>query len=431
MNLSFTKLQLGALVIVVISYPSLPADQRRSSSLNNRRWWDKKHEQDMIDLSHFKETNISSSSSSSSYSSFNDIKRRYEIESSMLEIEEYQQENRQFVYGTCTCSSTSLNCGPFSQLSIITFPVCAYAFLTSPGCTITSCPSVTYYFSSCSATSTCSTVCSSVSITGSCSQSCITFTSLSAIYYTSASSVSLFGPAYGTSTGGDGIITSCQWSGTSVITSTSSTSSVSSIYSTGCNTLTSTICTTTTSLVVTTSSSTVSSTNRRRIVAIAAAVAVAAAVAIAVGIGVGVPAVQTANEMQQQRDQVLQNVAVFLSSMAPTPLNLLPIPVTGLSFRNDGGCDDGSILFPADGRCHPVLRQGPCPDRNHWLTVDPITLLGRCSPRLCGSGRVFVGRDGLCHNDDDTSECSGGRKLFYSAYGDPICDCPMGQYPFP
>ena len=375
MNQCFTKLLLGALVIVVISYPSLPADQRRSSSLNNRRWWDKKHEQDMIDLSHFKETNISSSSSSSSYSSFNDIKRRYEIESSMLEIEEYQQENRQFVYGTCTCSSTSLNCGPFSQLSIITFPVCAYAFLTSPGCTITSCPSVTYYFSSCSATSTCSTVCSSVSITGSCSQSCITFTSLSATYYTSASSVSLFGPAYGTSTGGDGIITSCQWDG-ATFKSTSSTSSLSSIYSTGCNTLTSTICTTTTtspSVIVTTSSTVSNNTNRRRIVAIAAGVAVVAAVAIAVGVGVGVPAVQTANEMQQQLDQVLQNVAVFLSSMAPTPLHLQPIPVTGPSFRNDGDCDDGSILFPADGRCHPVLRQGPCPDRNHWLTVDPIT----------------------------------------------------------
>jgi hypothetical protein len=44
---------------------------------------------------------------------------------------------------------------------------------------------------------------------------------------------------------------------------------------------------------------------------------------------------------------------------------------------------------------------------------------------------VFVGRDGLCHDILDTKECRGGRRLYYSAYGDPICDCPVGQYPFP
>ena len=44
---------------------------------------------------------------------------------------------------------------------------------------------------------------------------------------------------------------------------------------------------------------------------------------------------------------------------------------------------------------------------------------------------MFVGRDGLCHDTNDPTECRGGRRLFYSAYGDPICDCPIGQYPFP
>ncbi len=44
---------------------------------------------------------------------------------------------------------------------------------------------------------------------------------------------------------------------------------------------------------------------------------------------------------------------------------------------------------------------------------------------------MFVGRDGLCHDIFDTKECRGGRRLYYSAYGDPICDCPIGQYPFP
>ena len=45
---------------------------------------------------------------------------------------------------------------------------------------------------------------------------------------------------------------------------------------------------------------------------------------------------------------------------------------------------------------------------------------------------MFVGRTGLCHDDDDPiGECRGGRKLFYTAYGDPICDCPPGHFPYP
>ena len=44
---------------------------------------------------------------------------------------------------------------------------------------------------------------------------------------------------------------------------------------------------------------------------------------------------------------------------------------------------------------------------------------------------MFVGRTGLCHDDEDPVECSGGRKLFYTAYGDPICDCPPGHFPYP
>ena len=59
------------------------------------------------------------------------------------------------------------------------------------------------------------------------------------------------------------------------------------------------------------------------------------------------------------------------------------------------------------------------------LTVDPLTLKGRCSRRLCGRERVFVGP---CN---DTFECGrGGRKLFCTAYGDQICDCPTGDFLF-
>ena len=71
------------------------------------------------------------------------------------------------------------------------------------------------------------------------------------------------------------------------------------------------------------------------------------------------------------------------------PFNQLSIPVTGQDFFLDNlneeaiysqrstsqgyHCDDGSIIFD-DEICYPLLRQGPCPDRQQWLTVDPITL---------------------------------------------------------
>ena len=97
--------------MIVISYSSLPdkslSGSKRSLLNNKKRWWDDKDEQDLIDLMRFKETN---SSSSSSYTGRHD--KWYEIESSLLEIEEYQQKNRQFIYGTCTCSSTSFTCSP-------------------------------------------------------------------------------------------------------------------------------------------------------------------------------------------------------------------------------------------------------------------------------------------------------------------------------
>lgn len=42
-----------------------------------------------------------------------------------------------------------------------------------------------------------------------------------------------------------------------------------------------------------------------------------------------------------------------------------------------------------------------------------------------------MGRTGLCHDINDPKECQGGRRLYTTAYGDSICDCPVGQYPFP
>ncbi|KAK4018494.1 Uncharacterized protein APZ42_027258 [Daphnia magna] len=112
---------------------------------------------------------------------------------------------------------------------------------------------------------------------------------------------------------------------------------------------------------------------------------------------------------------------------ASVPQNEKP---SNASFPDDG-CGDYAVRFKDDGYCYPVLKKGPCKSLLYWVTVDPYTYEGKCTPRLCGRERVFVGRDGLCHDIYDTYECQGGRRLYYSAYGDPICDCPIGQYPFP
>ena len=53
-----------------------------------------------------------------------------------------------------------------------------------------------------------------------------------------------------------------------------------------------------------------------------------------------------------------------------TPMNDLPMPVTGVDFPSDG-CGDNSVRFGAT--CIPVLHKGPC-GRTDWVTIDPITL---------------------------------------------------------
>lgn len=59
------------------------------------------------------------------------------------------------------------------------------------------------------------------------------------------------------------------------------------------------------------------------------------------------------------------------------------------------------------------------------------TKKGKCTPRLCGRERVFVERTGLCHDIEDPMECTGGRRLYYNAFGTTVCACPVGQVPFP
>lgn len=41
----------------------------------------------------------------------------------------------------------------------------------------------------------------------------------------------------------------------------------------------------------------------------------------------------------------------------------------------DDGCGSHSVRFKCDGKCYPVLKQGPCRNIHDWVTVDPETLL--------------------------------------------------------
>ncbi|XP_057370196.1 uncharacterized protein LOC130691287 [Daphnia carinata] len=145
--------------------------------------------------------------------------------------------------------------------------------------------------------------------------------------------------------------------------------------------------------------------------------------AIAIAIAVGVA---TTHSTEKQIDEIDLVIRQFDNQ---TPINECPMPVFGNDFPRDG-CEDNAVRV-ANGKCFPVLTRGPCENNRHWITIDPITLKGRCTPRLCGRERVLVVRDGLCHDVNDPNECQGGRRLYYTAYGDPICDCPIGQYPFP
>ncbi|XP_032781080.2 uncharacterized protein LOC116919237 isoform X1 [Daphnia magna] len=177
--------------------------------------------------------------------------------------------------------------------------------------------------------------------------------------------------------------------------------------------------------------------------AIAAAYARSNAIALNAGIagvlsaglaGGNIAVMAVSNNQQTDNNVNNQQIRDNSNNQVPqpgnqTPTNDLPSPVPGSDFPDDGS-GTNSIQFD-DGKSHPLLTRGPCNGTNFWVTVNPVTLKGKCTPKLCEDKRVFVGRTGLCHDINDPLECQGGRRLYYTAYGDPICDCPIGKYPFP
>ncbi|XP_047488200.1 collagen alpha-1(III) chain-like [Penaeus chinensis] len=89
-------------------------------------------------------------------------------------------------------------------------------------------------------------------------------------------------------------------------------------------------------------------------------------------------------------------------------------------------CPRDEVTLP-DGRCYPLLTQGPCAITEYVL-LNPATNKGYCAPRLCAPDRIFIFSDQLCHDPRSTSLCPPGRQLYQTSFGTPVCQCPDGTY---
>ncbi|XP_076062819.1 uncharacterized protein LOC143037966 [Oratosquilla oratoria] len=100
------------------------------------------------------------------------------------------------------------------------------------------------------------------------------------------------------------------------------------------------------------------------------------------------------------------------------------IPVPGEDEPPDGcGRDEVPLGF---GRCAPLLSTAHCP-YHHWLLLNHNTRMGECVPQLCPEGRIYVEADQLCHDVNEPGLCPGDQRLFMTAAGYAVCDCPDGM----
>ena len=53
---------------------------------------------------------------------------------------------------------------------------------------------------------------------------------------------------------------------------------------------------------------------------------------------------------------------------------------------------------------------------------------GECVPRLCAEGRVFVEKDEMCHHVNEEGLCPRNQRLYLTASGHAVCDCPDGMF---
>ncbi|XP_068212718.1 uncharacterized protein [Palaemon carinicauda] len=112
------------------------------------------------------------------------------------------------------------------------------------------------------------------------------------------------------------------------------------------------------------------------------------------------------------------------------PLLTVPseIPVKGDDERDDG-CERNEVPLGFD-RCAPLLSAEFCPYK-HWVLLNKETGMGECVPRLCSENFVYVEADEMCHDINEPGICPGNRRLYLTASGNAICDCPEGMFPGP
>ena len=258
------------------------------------------------------------------------------IESSKLDISEFGKQQRQ-ISGSC----------PLSSVGIISY--CPVDYVTSSTSFSTDAYNVvhTIYYNSCSSSSTSASTCTSLS--SSCGVTCTSF--------------------YISSTGYSYTCIVSSEDNLNILLSTEISTS-NNVFTTSfiaCDALT--VACSLSSSLTSVSSSLTSCTSS--FATLETRAVIAAAIAFGSGVGVGVGADRIAVSSIEPTCVQAENAG----AIAAVPRNNLQIPVQGDDLPNPGGCNDSSIFYQEDGRCYPVLRQGPCPSPLEWITVDPRTLL--------------------------------------------------------
>ena len=62
------------------------------------------------------------------------------------------------------------------------------------------------------------------------------------------------------------------------------------------------------------------------------------------------------------------------------------------------------------------------------FSLSLFSFQGECVPRLCADNYVYVETDQLCHDVNEPGICPGNRRLYLTAYGTAVCDCPEGMF---
>ncbi|KAK7069852.1 hypothetical protein SK128_026229 [Halocaridina rubra] len=112
----------------------------------------------------------------------------------------------------------------------------------------------------------------------------------------------------------------------------------------------------------------------------------------------------------------------------PVPIIPSEIPVKG-DDEDDDGCERSEVPLGPD-KCAPLLSSEFCPYK-HWVLLNKETGMGECVPRLCSDNFVYVESDQMCHDINEPGICPGNRRLYLTASGNAVCDCPEGMFPGP